>query len=142
MTIQCTYVRIIWTQLYTIGDIPDAITDLYAPPHLITSSSFVVHWSEPSSDVVCGPVQYIITVSTGGIITWNITINRTTYTATGLCSNTSYKVNVFADNIAGNSIPTTIRIMTIPSGKLVNSYSCYDKNLTIPAHNIMCGYIM
>ena len=128
-------------QFNAIGGIPDAITHLAIPSNLITSNSFVAQWSEPPSDVVCGPVQYIVTVSTGGIVISNVTINGTEYTATGLCSSTSYKVNVSADNIAGNSIPTTIRIMTIPTGKLINrciTLYAYAKNIYVCMYNVTC----
>jgi len=43
---------------------PDEVTNLNIPCEMITPTSFVVQWSEPSSDAVCGPVHYIVTVST------------------------------------------------------------------------------
>ena len=104
-----------------LGGSPDVITDLTIPPDMITSTSFVVQWSEPSSDPVCGTVQYIVTVYTGGIVISTDTIEMTTYIANGLCSNSTYKVHVSAENIAGKSIPTANKIMTKPEGTLVNS---------------------
>ena len=98
------------------------ITDLTIPPDMITSTSFEVQWSEPSSDPVCGRIQYIVTVYTGGIVISTDTIEMTTYIATGLCSNSSYKVHVSAENIAGKSIPTTNKIMTKLEGTLINGH--------------------
>jgi len=77
----------------------------------------VAQWSKPSSDPVCGPVQYIITVSTGGIVISNVTINRTNYTATGLSENTDYRINVTAINKAGNGNVTSKDITTENGGK-------------------------
>ena len=84
---------------------------------MITPTSFVVQWSEPSSHPVCGTVQYIVTVYNGGIVISTDTIEGTTYNATGLCSNSSYEVNVYADNIAGKSIPSAVRVITSPASK-------------------------
>jgi len=116
------------------GGIPDEITDLTIPPDMITPSSFVAQWSEPSSDLVCGTVQYIVTVYNGGRVISNDTIEGTTFTATGLCSDALYNVNVSAINIAGNAIPATIKIVTSPTGKLINS--CFNiLNMYVPIHS-------
>ncbi|XP_065910485.1 uncharacterized protein [Dysidea avara] len=90
---------------------PDTVTNLTIPLDLITSTSFVAHWSEPSSDVVCG--TYVVTVSTGGIIVIrNVTISRTTYNATGLCENTKYRIIVTVLNERGNSLSASMEVTT------------------------------
>ena len=87
---------------------------------MITSISFVAQWSEPSSDPVCGPVQYIVTVSTGGMVITNVTVNRTNYTVRKLCSNTVYEINVTAISNAGSGHPVTVNVATMNTGK----YNC------------------
>ena len=90
---------------------PGSIPDLTIPPDMITSTSFVAQWSEPYSNPVCGPVQYIVTVSTGGRVISNVTIDETTYTATGLCGNTNYTSIATAFN-DGASGPSTSMVAT------------------------------
>ena len=80
---------------------------------MITSTSFVVQWSEPSSNSVCGTVQYIVTVATGGIVISNDTVNGTTYTATGRESNTMYTIYLAAYNAAGIGDSATKNVITI-----------------------------
>ena len=94
---------------------PGNITDLTIPPDLITSASFVAQWSEPSSDPVCGTVQYIVTVYTGGIVISNDTINQTTYVAMVYRANTNYAVNLTAYNAAGISASTAKQVVTTNS---------------------------
>jgi len=73
---------------------PGIVMNLTIPPDMITPSSFVAQWSEPSSDPVCGTVQYIVTVYTGGIVISIDTINEITYSATGLFDDTEYSVSI------------------------------------------------
>jgi len=106
-----------FVQLYIVGP-PEIITDLSIPPDMITSTSFVVQWSEPSSDPVCGPVQYIVTVATGGIMISNFTVNGTTYTVTGREHNTLYTIYLAAYNAAGIGDSATKDVITFnKSGK-------------------------
>ena len=102
----------------TLGP-PGNITDLTIPPDMITLNSFVVQWSKPSSDPVCGTVQYIVTVYTGGIVISNDTIEGITYTATVDRANTHYTINLTAYNAAGNSATASKQVF------ITNSESKY-----------------
>ena len=84
--------------------------------HLVSSCSFVAQWSEPSSDPVCGTVQYIVTVYSGGIVISNNTTKKTNYTVLGLGNNTLFEINVTAVNDAGSSDPVTREVMTNETG--------------------------
>ena len=84
---------------------------------MVSSCSFVTQWSKPSSDPVCGAVQYIVTVYTGGIVISNVTIERTTFTVTGLHDNTLYEINVTAFSEVGSSVPVVSEVMTDDTGK-------------------------
>jgi len=108
---------------------PENITDLVIPRNMIAPNSFVVQWSEPYSNPVCGPVQYLITVSTGGIVISNDTINRTTYTANGLSQNTEYRINFTAINKGGKSYTTSVKATTGNGGKSIKCSVCtlYNK---------------
>ena len=98
---------------YILTDLPGGITDINVSPDTITACSFVVQWSEPSSDPVCGTVWYTIIVSTeGGILIIIDNTTMTNYNVTGLNNNTEYYVNVTANNNAGGSDPTGISFRT------------------------------
>ena len=43
---------------------PDDVTDVSIPPNTITACGLVVQWGKPSSDPVCDPVWYTVTIST------------------------------------------------------------------------------
>ena len=59
------------------------IEDINILPHTITTCSFVVQWSRPSSDPVCGSVWYAVTVTAeGGILIINDTTTLITYNVT------------------------------------------------------------
>ena len=93
---------------YSSNDItgpPDDITGINISPDTITACSFVVQWSEPSNDPVCGSVWYTVTISTeGGILIITDNTTMTNYNVTGgLNDNTVYHVNVTASNNAGSS---------------------------------------
>ena len=110
---------------YYIGS-PSSVTDLVVPPNKITPTSFVAQWSKPSSSPVCGPVQYMVTVSTtGGVVISNRTINRTTFTATNLSDNTQYKINITAINKGGNGISASAETTTRNGGKCTHSVMLY-----------------
>ena len=97
---------------------PGNVTDLSISK--ITACSFVVQWSRPSSDPVCGTVWYTVIISNEGgvmIITDNTTM--TSYHATGLNDSTVYHVSVTASNNAGSSNVTNMMTTTNSStGKL------------------------
>ena len=99
---------------------PDDITDINILPDTITACSFVVQWSEPSSDPVCDTVWYTVTISTeGGILIITDNATMTNYNVTGgLNDNTVYHVSVTASNNAGSSSSATTSIRTNSNGKL------------------------
>ena len=97
---------------------PDPVTNLTIPLNMITSTSFLVQWSEPFSNPMCGPVQYIVNVSTGGMVISNDNISKTNYTVMELCNNTIYDVNVTTINSAGSSHPETVNITTMNTGMI------------------------
>ena len=86
----------------------------------ITACSFVVQWSRPSSDPVCGSIWYAVTVTEGGMLIINDTTTLTIYNVTGLTNNTSYHVTVTASNNAGSSSSaTSMPISTNNNGKFI-----------------------
>ena len=105
---------------------PDDITDINISPDTITACSFVVQWSKPSSDPVCGSVWYTVTISTeGGILIITDNTTMTNYNVTGLNDNTVYHVTVIASNNAGSSNVASMMIMTNSNGKLFISNCVY-----------------
>ena len=109
--------------VYVLIGPPDDITDINISPDTITACSFVVQWSETSSDPVCGTVWYTVTISTeGGILIITDNTTMTNYSVTGLNSNTLYGVNVTASNNAGSSDTNGTSVMTnsgIAIGKIL-----------------------
>ena len=98
--------------------------DINISPDTITACSFVVQWSKPSSDPVCGTVWYTVTVSTeGGILIITDNTTMTNYNVTGgLNDNTVYHVSVTASNNAGSGSSATTSIRTNSNGKLYVLY--------------------
>jgi len=90
---------------------------------MVSSNSFVAQWSEPSSNQVCSTIQYIVTVTSEGLEISNNITNTTTYTATGLCSNSSYEINVTAVNDAGSSDSFTREVMTYDTGMFAHYFA-------------------
>ena len=107
--------------VYLLTGPPGDISDIIIPPDTITACSFVVQWSKPYSDQMCGPVQYTITVTTGGDMIITDTTTLTHYDVTGLNNNTVYHVTVTASNNAGSSSSSVsnVRVMTNSNGKLI-----------------------
>ena len=92
---------------------PDDVTDIK------TTCGRVVEWSAASSDPVCGPVWYTVTISTEeGILIITDNTTMTNYNITGLNDNTVYHVNVTASNNAGSSNSST-RMMNSSIGKFI-----------------------
>ena len=109
--------------MYVLTGPPGGITGINISPDTITACSFVVQWSEPSSDPVCGTVWYTVTISTeGGIL---IITDNTTMSVTELNSSTLYNVIVTASNNAGSSNPTGTSFMTNSIGTYVLNISLY-----------------
>ena len=107
--------------MYILTGPPGGISDINISPDTITACSFVVQWSEPSSDPVCGTVWYTVTISTEGgklIIADNTTMTNYNITG-GLNSSTMYSVNVTASNNAGSSDPTGTSVITNSIGMFI-----------------------
>ena len=83
-----------------------------------THNEILVSWSPVSSDRVCGPVTYNITVMPShGMM---MMINDTVYNITGLNYNTNYIITVYATNSHdGHGEPATVTVRTKypPPGK-------------------------
>ena len=102
---------------------PGDISDVIIPPDTITAYSFVVQWSRLSSDPVCGPVLYTVTVTEEGmLIIINTTILAANYSVTGLNNNTVYNVSVTASNNAGSIANIGMSVMTNNNGKSIILY--------------------
>ena len=101
---------------------PGDISDVIIPPDTLTACSFVVQWSRPSSDPVCGPVWYAVTVTEGGMIITTNTTTLTHYKVTELNNNTVYNVSVTARNNAGSIATIGISVMTNNNGKSIILY--------------------
>ena len=104
--------------MYVLTGPPGDFSNVSIQSDSITACGFVVQWSEPSSNPVCGSVIYTVTISTAGGL-WSITEDTTLthYAVTGLNSNTQYIVNVTASNNAGSSSSSDM-IMTSSDGEL------------------------
>ena len=107
--------------IYIITGPPTPVSSLMEDE--ICSRYFNVSWSLSSSDIVCEPVSYDVTISSSdGEMMMNI--NNTFYNFTGLTPGTNYTVTVAGINMAGvgESNTATFHIPTIaeaiPSGKL------------------------
>ena len=75
-----------------------------------TLNEILITWLPVSSDTVCGPVTYNVTVMPShGMV---VRMNDTFYNITGLNCNTDYTVTVYASNIAGDGKPTIITVRT------------------------------
>ena len=105
---------------------PGDISDIIIPPDTITACSFVVQWSRPSSDPVCDPVQYTVTVATGGMLIITDSTTITHYNVIGLNDNTVYNVGVTASNNAGSiGSVNNVRIMTNSNGESIYQTCAY-----------------
>ena len=114
--------------MYILTGLPDDIAGINISPDTITACSFVVQWSEPSSDPVCGTVWYTVTISTeGGILIITDNTTMTNYSVTGLNSSTLYSVNVTASNDAGSSDTNgTSRSVMTNNGIAIGKFLLYN----------------
>jgi len=87
-------------------------------------TSTIVSWSPSSSNSVCGPVSYNVTISPSDGVMMMMNITSTFYNFTELTPGNNYTVTVAGINLAGvgESNTATFHIPTIaeaiPSGKL------------------------
>ena len=124
LLVKVAVIQYIITFTHTLGP-PGIITNLTILFDMTTSTSFVAHWSEPSSNVVCGPVQYIVIVSTGGMVITTDTINGTTFNVTGHAMYSSYTINLTAYNAAGIGSSTIKQVTTNNNhGKDILAFNC------------------
>ena len=90
-----------------------SFTDLPKSPILTyknTLNEILVSWSPVSSDRVCGPVSYNVTVKPShGMV---MRVNDTAYNITGLHNNTDYTITVYATNKFGNGEPAIVTVRT------------------------------
>ena len=108
---------------------PSPINDFDAREICDTTISGV-SWTPSSSDPVCGPISYELTVSPTDQMIMIMRINDTSYDITGLISGTSYNLTVISSNMAGSvesvmmiSTPNTNEI--VPSGECINTAYTY-----------------
>ena len=108
---------------------PGDISDVNIPPDTITACSFVVQWSRPSSDPLCGLVWYTVTITNeGGMLIITNTTTLTYFNVIGLNDSTLYHVTATASNNAGSSSATNMSIMTNNNGKSMHMYACMYKS--------------
>ena len=75
---------------------------------------------------MCGPVQYMVTVTEGGVLIINDNTTLTNYHATGLNNNTVYTITVTTSNNAGSTRPTfIISTLTNNNGKSIRPVYAY-----------------
>ena len=105
---------------------PSPITSITASDTscLTTKYNVIVSWDPSTSDPVCGPLSYNVTISpSDGVTVMRIT--DTTYNFTTLTPGTDYTVTVAANNMAGvgQSNMTIFYIITmteaLPSGEFI-----------------------
>ena len=84
------------------------------------SRYFTVSWSPPSSDPVCGPVSYNVTISPSDGVMMMRTTN-TFYNFTGLTPGTNYIVTVSGINMAGIGESNMITVSTLNMNEVVTS---------------------
>ena len=118
-----------YIDIFTPG-IPGDISDIMI--NEITACSFTLKWSELSSNDLCDPDWYTVTISTGGMLIITDNTTWTNYTVTGLNDNTAYHVSVTANNNAGSSNVTSVMTRTNNIGKF---------NLHLYAQSCTCVHI-
>jgi len=104
-----------------------SLTGIPDPPLLsyqITLNEIILIWIPVSSDTVCGPVTYNVTVMPShGMV---VRINDAIYNITGLNYNTEYNITVYATNNAGDGgKPAIITVRTEPGEYNIRTYNMY-----------------
>jgi len=84
------------------------------------SRYFAISWSPPSSDPVCGPVSYNVTISPSDIVMM-MRITNTFYNFTGLTPGTSHTVTVAGINMAGVGESNNITVSTLNVNEVVTN---------------------
>jgi len=105
--------------IYIITGPPTPVSSLME--NEICSSYINVSWNPPSSsDTVCGPVLYNVTISPSDeVMMMNIT--NTFYNFTGLRPRTNYTVTVAGINMAGIGESNMITVSTLNENEVVAS---------------------
>ena len=107
-----------------LTDPPSTIASITANDASCLITNAIVSWDPSTSDPVCGPVSYNVTISpSDGVVV--MIINDTSYNFTALTPGTNYTVTVAGNNMAGvgESNMTIFNIITmteaLPSGELI-----------------------
>ena len=103
--------------IFVIAGPPGDITDLTILSITSATCGIVMQWRRASSNPVCGPVWYTITITEGGSLVITNTTTMTSYAVTGLYDNTEYHFSVTASNIAGSGNSTSKSFMINNIGK-------------------------
>ena len=91
-------------------------------------NEIIVSWSPVSSDEVCGPVSYNVTVMPShGMV---MMVNDMAYNITGLYYDTDYTITVYATNSLDDEVSSTVTVRT-PLGMHIQC-------IPIPTYIILC----
>ena len=101
---------------------PATLTNVIAANICLTD--FTASWDPVTSDPVCGPVSYDVTISPSGGVTM-MRITDISYNFTGLIPNISYTVTVAGRNNAGVGRSSSTTIRTFQNSKLTFLYTQY-----------------
>ena len=86
-------------------------------------TDITISWAPVSSDLVCGPVSYNVTISpSDGMMTMRIT--DTSYNFTGLTSDNNYTVTVAGRNRAGIGESSVHVVSTVSLTEAAPSGTC------------------
>ena len=115
----------------TPATVPDAPTNVIA---VAGNTQAIVNFTAPSSNGGSAITGYTVTSSpapTGGVpVTWTVTGNVTSITATGLTNGLSYTFTVVATNALGSSVPSSASTAVTPAVPVcpTSQVTDYDMN--------------
>ena len=90
--------------IHILTGLPEDISSTISIPNTtVTACGFMVQWKKATSDLVCGPVWYTVTISTEGETPKSYNTNTTNYNFTELSDGVLYHVEVIASNNASRS---------------------------------------